>query len=92
MIANTLATAAAMVIGYSIHSRFTFDGYGERPSELRAIFRFLVTNGIVGFAANSLWIWLFTTVLHLSPHWPSLPMFCVTPAILFTLNRKWVFD
>ena len=92
LIANTLATAAAMVVGYTIHSRFTFDGHGARASELRAIFRFIVTNGIVGLAANSFWVWLFTAALHLSPHWPSVPMFCVTPAILFTLNRKWVFD
>lgn len=92
LIANTFATALAMLVGYTIHSRFTFDGHGARPSELRAIFRFVVTNGIVGFAANSLWVWLLTTALHMSPHWPSVPMFCVTPAVLFWLNRKWVFD
>jgi len=92
LIANTLATGAAMVVGYSIHSRFTFDGHGERPSEWRAICRFIVSNGIVGYAVNSFWVWLLTGALHLSPHWPSVPMFCVTPAILFVLNRKWVFD
>ncbi|WBO22694.1 GtrA family protein [Sphingomonas abietis] len=92
LIANTLATMAAMVVGYTIHSRFTFDGHGERESEIKAIFRFVVTNGVVGFGVNSFWVWLFTQALHLSPHWPSVPMFCVTPAILFWLNRKWVFD
>jgi putative flippase GtrA len=92
LIANTLATMAAMVVGYTIHSRFTFDGHGTRESELKAIFRFIVTNGVVGFATNSFWVWLCTRALHLSPHWPSVPMFCVTPAILFWLNRKWVFD
>jgi putative flippase GtrA len=92
LIANTLATAAAMVVGYTIHSRFTFDGHGTRESELRAVFRFIVTNGVVGYSVNSLWVWLFTAVLHWSAHWPSVPMFCVTPALLFWLNRKWVFD
>jgi putative flippase GtrA len=92
LVANTLATIAAMCVGYTIHSRFTFSGHGNRESEWRAIYRFIITNGIVGFAVNSFWVWLFTTALHLSPHWPSVPMFCVTPAILFLLNRMWVFD
>jgi len=92
LLANTLATALAMIVGYTIHSRFTFDGHGERPSEVRAIFRFVVTNGVVGFGVNSFWVWLFTGALHLSAHWPSVPMFCVTPALLFWLNRRWVFE
>jgi putative flippase GtrA len=92
LVANTLATIAAMCVGYTIHSRFTFDGHGSRDSEWRAIYRFIVTNGIVGFAVNSFWVWLFVTALHFSPHWPSVPMFCVTPGILFLLNRMWVFD
>jgi putative flippase GtrA len=91
LIANTLATAAAMLVGYTIHSRFTFDGHGERESELRAILRFVAAS-MVGFAANSFWVWLFTAALHLSAHWPSVPMFCVTPALLFWLNRMWVFE
>lgn len=90
-VAVTLATIAAMLVGYTIHSRFTFDGHGERDSELRAILRFIAVS-MVGFAANSFWVWLFTTALHLSDHWPSVPMFCVTPALLFWLNRMWVFD
>jgi putative flippase GtrA len=92
LIANTLATMAAMCVGYTVHSRFTFDGHGSRASEWRSIYRFIVTNGVVGYSANSFWVWLFTSALHLSPHWPSVPMFCVTPALLFVLNRKWVFD
>lgn len=91
LLANTLATGIAMVIGYTVHSRYTFDGHGERDSELKAIGRFIATN-TAGYAVNCLWIWLFTSALHLSPHWPSLPMFFVTPALLFYLNRKWVFE
>jgi putative flippase GtrA len=89
--AVTLATAAAMLVGYTIHSRFTFEGHGTRESEARAVTRFIAAN-MVGFAANLLWVWLCTTALRW-PHWtPSLPMFFVTPALLFWLNRKWVFD
>ena len=91
MTAIVLATAAAMVVGYTIHSRFTFVGHGERGSTGRTVGRFFVAN-MLGFAVNSLWVWLFTGVLRLSPHLVSLPMFFVTPAMLFWLNRQWVFD
>jgi putative flippase GtrA len=91
LIANTLATGAAMMVGYTIHSRFTFDGHGTRGNVARTGGRFVAAN-MVGFAANSLWVWLLTAALHW-PHWsPSLPMFFVTPVLLFWLNRKWVFD
>ena len=91
LIANTLATAAAMLVGYSIHSRFTFEGHGTRGNVARTGGRFVAAN-LLGFAANSLWVWSFTGLLHW-PRWtPSLPMFFVTPVLLFWLNRKWVFD
>ncbi|WP_298688179.1 GtrA family protein [uncultured Sphingomonas sp.] len=91
LIANTVATAAAMLIGYTVHSRFTFEGHGSGGSAARTGGKFLAAN-MVGFAANSLWVWLFSAVLRWSPHWASLPVFFVTPALLFWLNRKWVFD
>ncbi len=91
LIANAVATAAAMLAGYTIHSRFTFDGHGSGGSVARTGSRFFVAN-MVGFAVNSLWVWLFSAVLHWSPHLASLPVFFVTPALLFWLNRKWVFD
>jgi putative flippase GtrA len=91
LIANTVATAAAMVIGYTIHSRFTFDGHGSGASVARTGSRFIVAN-LIGYAVNSLWVWLFSAVLRWSPHLASLPVFFVTPALLFWLNRKWVFE
>jgi putative flippase GtrA len=91
LVANTLATAVAMVLGFTIHSRYTFHGHGERDSLSRAAGRFVAAN-MIGFAVNSLWVWGFTTLLHW-PRWtPSLPMFFVTPFLLFWLNRLWVFD
>lgn len=91
LIANTVATAAAMLVGYTIHSRFTFEGHGNRGSIARTGGRF-VAAAMVGFAANSLWVWCLTTGLHW-PHWtPSVPMFFATPALLFWLNRRWVFE
>lgn len=91
LVANTLATIAAMLTGYTIHSRFTFDGHGERGNIARTGGRFVAAN-LLGFAANSLWVWGLTTLLHL-PNWtPSIPFFFATPAMLFWLNRKWVFE
>ncbi len=91
LIANMVATAAAIVVGYTIHSRFTFEGHGSGAGVARTGGRFFAA-AMVGFAANSLWVWLFTGLLHW-PHWsPSLPIFFVTPVLLFWLNRKWVFD
>lgn len=91
LIANTVATAVTMLVGYTIHSRFTFEGHGSGASAARTGSRFFVAN-MIGFAVNSLWVWLFSAVLHWSPHLASLPVFFVTPALLFWLNRKWVFD
>lgn len=91
LIANTVATAAAMLVGYGIHSRFTFVGHGSGASVARTGGRFFVAN-MVGFAINSLWVWLFSAVMHWSPHLASLPVLFVTPLLLFWLNRKWVFE
>jgi putative flippase GtrA len=90
-VAITLATGLAMALGYTIHSRFTFQGHGSRDSAARTSVRFVAAN-MIGFAVNSLWLWLIATILHLSPHWTSVPMFFATPVLLFWLNRKWVFD
>ena len=91
MIANLFATAFAMMVGYTIHSRFTFNGHGSRGNTARTAGRFVAAN-LLGLALNSLWVWLFTHMLGWSPHLVSLPMFFVTPAALFWLNRQWVFE
>ncbi len=90
-IANLLASAAAMVIGYTIHSRFTFKADEGRHDFGRTVWKFVVVN-LAGIALNGFWVWLISRQLGLSPHWASLPFFFVTPAMLFWLNRKWVFD
>lgn len=89
-IGNLLASAAAMVVGYTIHSRFTFEAKEGAHDFARTVTRFIVVN-LAGVAVNGFWVWLITRALGLSPHWASVPFFCLTPAILFVLNRKWVF-
>jgi putative flippase GtrA len=90
-IANILASGAAMVVGYTIHSRFTFEAKGEAHDFRRTVARFITVN-LVGTAINGFWVWLIEKQLGLSAHWASVPFFFVTPALLFVLNRKWVFD
>jgi putative flippase GtrA len=88
--ANPLATIAAMVIGYVIHSRFTFAGH-EGGGVAQTGWRYVIVT-LIGFALNQGWVWLFTR--HFGwPKWsPSLAFLFITPPVLFVLNRKWVFD
>jgi putative flippase GtrA len=91
LIANTIAQIVSMLIGYTVHSRFSFAGHGSRDNVARTGGRFIIAQAI-GFTINSLWVWSFTSLLHW-PHWtPSLPMFFFTPFALFWLNRRWVFE
>lgn len=90
LVANALAFALALGVGYVVHSRFSFQGHGERGTPLQTGGKFLAAN-LLGFAINSLWVWSFTHVLHWKDWTPSLPMFFVTPFVLFFVNRRWVF-
>lgn len=91
LVANALASALAMLVGFTIHSRYTFVGHGGRAGVARTAARFVAAN-LIGVAINSLWVWSFVHALGWSPHLASLPMFFATPAVLFWLNRLWVFE
>jgi putative flippase GtrA len=85
---NLLAYVAAMATGYVMHSRWSFRDHGRRTRATGVKF---VTVSLISLGLNSLWVWLFTGPLELSPAWPILPMLFVTPAVTFLLNRQWVF-
>jgi putative flippase GtrA len=87
-IGNLLAYAVAMATGYVLHSRWSFRDHGTRTPTTSVKF---VTVSLLSLAMNSLWVWLITGPMALSPAWPILPMLFVTPAVTFTLNRQWVF-
>jgi putative flippase GtrA len=87
-IGNLLAYAAAMATGYVMHSRWSFRGHGERGRGTG--FRFMIVS-LISLGLNSLWVWILTDALDLSPAWPILPMLFITPAVTFILNRQWVF-
>lgn len=85
---NVAAFLVVVVVGYQLHSRITFVGQGERGG--RAFVRFFIA-ALPSFALNAFWSWLFATALHL-PHWTvQVPVWFVTPFMIFAINRWWVF-
>jgi Predicted membrane protein len=89
VVANMLSTALGLVVGYFVHSRWSFaTGSAERDGW--QIGRFLLASAI-GFLINSMWVLLLTKTLHLSPLAPVPLMMVATPWISFLLNRRWVF-
>ena len=85
---NFCAFMVAVVIGYQLHGRFTFAGRGERG--WGAQFRYFLA-ALPSLAVNAFWTWLFATALHL-PHWTvQIPIWFVTPFMIFAINRWWVF-
>ncbi|QJU56906.1 GtrA family protein [Sphingomonas sp. AP4-R1] len=85
---NLAAFLVSVVVGYNLHSRITFAGQGDRGH--RAWIRFFLA-ALPSFALNAFWTWLFATALHW-PHWTvQLPVWFVTPVMIFAINRWWVF-
>ncbi|MET0269935.1 MAG: GtrA family protein [Sphingomonas sp.] len=90
-LAWTAGFLAAVVVGYVVHSRWSFRGHGRRGNLLRTGGRFFIIS-LVSFGLNSLWVWLLVT--HLGwPIWSPYPLVLgVTPLAVFWLNRRWVFE
>ena len=81
---------AAVIVGYVVHSRWSFRGHGRRDNLARTGGRFVVVS-LVSFGLNQLWVWLLVQQLQL-PLWSPYPLVLgVTPLVVFALNRKWVF-
>lgn len=89
-IANGLGYLAAVMIGYATHSAFTFRGHGSRDNQTARGVRFVAVS-LVSYALNALWVWACVTYMGW-PEWSPIPaMIFVTPAVVFGLNRQWVF-
>ncbi len=87
----TIGFVSAVIVGYVVHSRWSFKGHGRRDNLARTGGRFVVVS-LVSFAANQFWVWLLVRHFHL-PLWaPYPPVLVVTPLLVFMLNRKWVFE
>lgn len=90
LVANTLAFVIVLVIGYYVHSRWSFHGHGDRGKPTQGYSRYLIVN-LLGYALNSFWVWLFVEYLHQPVAVPLLPIAFVTPWMSFWINRRWVF-
>lgn len=90
LVAGIVAYIVSMGLGYILHSRISFAGHGEGGREGVRSARFVAVS-MVSFGLNELWIWILTGLLHGETWWPIPAMILVTPAIVFVLNRKWVF-
>ena len=89
-LAWTIGYLAAVLVGYVVHSRWSFRGHGRRDNLARTGGRFFAVS-LVSFALNQLWVWLLVRELAL-PLWAPYPLVLgVTPLIIFSLNRRWVF-
>ncbi|WP_336958068.1 GtrA family protein [Sphingobium aquiterrae] len=89
-VANGAGYLAAVLLGYVLHGAFTFRGHGERDNHAARGVRFFLVS-LVSLALNALWVWLTVSVLKW-PEWTPIPaMMFVTPALVFVLNRQWVF-
>ena len=86
---NIAGYIAALILGYFLHSRVTFRNHGkrDRASQIR-----FVLASLPSLALNAFWAWLLTEALNL-PHWTLyVPIWFVTPVMIFALNRWWVFQ
>ncbi|CAM3091422.1 GtrA family protein [Sphingomonas antarctica] len=90
LIAGIVAYIVSMALGYILHSRVSFAGHGEGGNDGVRSARFFAVSA-VSLGLNELWIWILTGLLHGETWWPIPAMIFVTPAIVFVLNRKWVF-
>ena len=89
-LAWTVGVLAAVLVGYVVHSRWSFRGHGRRDNLARTGGRFFAVS-LVSLALNELWVWLLVTHFGL-PLWSPYPLVLgVTPLIIFSLNRRWVF-
>jgi putative flippase GtrA len=90
LLATFAAYAVAGVVGYLLHSRFSFAGHGRRDNLARTGSRFFASMAL-GYALNSLFVWVLTGPLDGAWWWPVPMMIFVTPLVVFVVSRKWVF-
>jgi putative flippase GtrA len=90
LVANSVAFVLMLVMGYGLHSRWSFRGHGSRDAPARRGARFLAVN-ILAYALNALWVWTLVERLGGPTWWPVVPMIFVTPVVSFVLHRLWTF-
>ena len=90
-VANVIGYLAAVMIGYATHSAFTFRGHGGGDGGHATRGVKFVAVSLLSYALNALWVFLCVTHMQW-PEWSPIPaMIFVTPAVMFGINRQWVF-
>ena len=89
--ANTISTLIVGIIGYLLHSRWTFGHTNNSGGGLKAQGRYVIVSALC-YLLNSFWVWLMVTHLGLSVSLSILPMVLATPWLAFLLNRYWTFS
>jgi putative flippase GtrA len=87
ILANLIAFLSAFLVSYFGHSWWTFENI--RHSSER--FMKFLTMSLVGLGINSSFVWILMHAMHQSVYIATLPMIFVTPALLFFINKFWVF-
>lgn len=90
MLSLTLNFLVFTMVGYLLHSNYSFRGHGSRDGAGARTARFFTVN-LIGFFANQFFVWLLVVRLGGPTWWPVLLIVFVTPLLTFTLNRQWVF-
>lgn len=88
--AHLIGYGGAVIVGYVTHSTFTFRGHGAQDRPAARGVRFIIAS-LLSLALNAVWVAICTGMMGW-PTWSPIPfMFFVTPALMFVLNRQWVF-
>ncbi len=81
--------AVTLVVGYELHSRWSFRGHGQREAGW-SWGKFLAVN-FAGYLLNCLWVWLIVGQLGRPVVQSIIPIVMLTPVFTFILNRRWTF-
>lgn len=92
-IANFAGYVVAVVLGYLLHGRITFaqaqQPVGSADHAARGV-RFVLAS-LLSLGLNASWVWLCVS-WQVWATWTPIPaMIFVTPAIMFVVNKRWVF-
>ncbi|MDB5695914.1 MAG: hypothetical protein JWN21_1457 [Sphingomonas bacterium] len=89
LLANVAGHLCGVVLGFQVHSRWSFRHHDRRDGLLRLL-QFAAGSG-ASFLLNCFWVWTLVDGLGASP-WVAAPaMLFVTPLASFAINRWWVF-
>ncbi len=84
------AFAVAVLVGFPLHSYWSFKGHGTRDNSGKQHGKFVAVQAF-GLVLNALITWIVTGWFH-QPTWvPLLFAVSVVPLATFALNRAWVF-